>query len=379
MQTIYIMDEIGEEGSLGVDAWGWPIPTVSAKSVINQLSWYGKDEPVEVLIHSKGGNVLEGLAIYGAIKARGNVTTKVCGVAASIASVIFCAGQERVMLEGSHIMIHNPVTGAYGGHETLTRAASLAKGMGQDLAQIYADAAGNGKTAEEFLALMAEETWLNADDAQALGLSTATASCESPDELKAMAAKDCVSFHNIPKEVLMHMKNQGHQGPAGGAPSALTMAQVVARINDLKAIAPEGFDVLALVGEGLPPDQESMRINAALRDENAKLKAQLQDAEQKLAAAPAAAPALTAEELAAQEAAAAEKAATEKSEAEKAAQAKVLAGIRNAGGHSVPVAGGVDHREIMNQIKDPVERTIYWREHIAPTMQNNFTNTTTKG
>lgn len=125
---------------------------------------------IRVEINSPGGDVWDGVAIYNALRAHpAKVTTRVDGIAASIASVIAQAGDHRVMLGGSQMMIHNAwglTVGDHGDHEDM--AAML---MHQDdvIAGIYAQRSGGTK--DQFKALMDAETWLTAEAAVELGLA----------------------------------------------------------------------------------------------------------------------------------------------------------------------------------------------------------------
>ena len=70
---------------------------------------------INVYINSYGGEVGEGLAIYNSLKRhKAKVKTYCDGFACSIASVIFMAGDERIMSNASLLMIHNAWTWALG-------------------------------------------------------------------------------------------------------------------------------------------------------------------------------------------------------------------------------------------------------------------------
>ncbi|MDD3185972.1 MAG: Clp protease ClpP, partial [Anaerostipes sp.] len=80
---------------------------------------------IHVHINSYGGEVAEGLAVYNALKdSKAKVITYCDGFAASIASVIFCAGEERVMQESSLLMIHNAWGFAQGNADEIIDYAS---------------------------------------------------------------------------------------------------------------------------------------------------------------------------------------------------------------------------------------------------------------
>lgn len=125
---------------------------------------------IRVEINSPGGDVWDGVAIYNALRAHpAKVTTRVDGIAASIASVIAQAGDHRVMLGGSQMMIHNAwglTVGDHGDHEDM---ASMLMHQDDVIAGIYAQRSGGAK--DDFKALMDAETWLTAEAAVELGLA----------------------------------------------------------------------------------------------------------------------------------------------------------------------------------------------------------------
>lgn len=165
---ISIFDEIG--------AWG-----VTAKQFIGDLkSQAGKK--ITLSINSPGGSVFDALAIYNALRGHGSeITTKVMGVAASAASVIFMAGDKRIMPENTFLMIHNPLTFAYGNAEELRDMAEVLDKIAASLIGTYVARSGLGE--EEVKALLDAETWLNAADSVEKGFAD-----EVEPEMKIAAA-----------------------------------------------------------------------------------------------------------------------------------------------------------------------------------------------
>lgn len=115
---------------------------------------------IRVEINSPGGDVFDGIAIYNALRAHpAHITTRVDGVAASIASVIAQAGDHRVMLGAAQIMIHNAwgvTIGDTNDHEDMR---VLLEQQDDIIAGIYA--ARSGRPRAHFRDLMAAETWLS--------------------------------------------------------------------------------------------------------------------------------------------------------------------------------------------------------------------------
>jgi ATP-dependent protease ClpP protease subunit len=154
-----IFDDVGSDG------WGGGM---SAGDFAGKLA--GVKGPLTVGINSAGGDVFDGLAIYNAISSYpGPVTTVVDGLAASIASVIFQAGQTRVMMPGAMAMVHDAFAVCAGNEAEMTAmAATLAK-VSDNLAGVYASRCGG--TAQQWRQVMRAETWYTADEAVASRLA----------------------------------------------------------------------------------------------------------------------------------------------------------------------------------------------------------------
>lgn len=126
---------------------------------------------VEVRISSPGGCVGDGITIYNALKACGKpVRTIVDGFACSIASVIFMAGDERIMTDTSLLMIHNVSAASFG---TATEHRKLADDI--DTVNELSKAAYMERvniSREELSEMMDAETWISAEDAFYMGFAT---------------------------------------------------------------------------------------------------------------------------------------------------------------------------------------------------------------
>ena len=154
-----IFDDVGSDG------WGGGL---SASAFAERMS--GIRGPVSCHINSGGGDVFDGLAIAEAIRShRGTVTTVVDGIAASIASVIAQAGQQRVMAPGSMMMIHDAFAVASGDAADMRQLAVVLDKVSDNLAQQYAARAGGSPS--YWREKMRAETWYTADEAVAAGLA----------------------------------------------------------------------------------------------------------------------------------------------------------------------------------------------------------------
>lgn len=125
---------------------------------------------IEVQINSPGGLVFDGIAIYNALRTHpARVVTRVDGVAASAASVIVQAGDRRVMVESSQLMIHEAWGLAIGPADELREFADLLDKQNGIIAGIYA--ARSDRNADEFRETMRSDTWLTDQEAVDLGLA----------------------------------------------------------------------------------------------------------------------------------------------------------------------------------------------------------------
>lgn len=123
---------------------------------------------VLVSINSGGGSVFDALAIYNALRRYpGKVTTRVDGVAASAASLIFMAGDQRVMPENATLMLHNGVSGAFGTVAEIRATADMMDRIGDGVVAAYAGR--SGQTPEKVVEMLDATTWLSALEAYQMG------------------------------------------------------------------------------------------------------------------------------------------------------------------------------------------------------------------
>lgn len=155
--SVSIHDEIG--------IWG-----VSAKQFIEEIKALGEVKRINLSIHSPGGSVFDGLAIYNTlVNHPAKISGKVSGIAASAASFVLMAADEIEMPEDSFLMIHNTHGGAYGNAVDLREMADLMDKLGSQIANIYQKRTGQDE--QTILDMMTAETWMNASEAKELGFA----------------------------------------------------------------------------------------------------------------------------------------------------------------------------------------------------------------
>lgn len=153
-----------------ITSWPWLESDVSAANLSAQLADLDVDV-INVNINSYGGEVAEGLAIYNALKKhKAKVRTRCDGFACSIASVIFMAGDERIMNEASLLMIHNAFSWAEGDTNALRKMADDLDLITNQSKKIYL---ANSNIDEAALTeLMDKETFIEPEDALEMGFAT---------------------------------------------------------------------------------------------------------------------------------------------------------------------------------------------------------------
>ena len=152
-------------------AWAWPeLGEQSGVTIVNQLKELDVDT-INVHINSYGGDVSEGLAIYNVLREQKAQIVTICdGFACSAASVVFMAGDRRVMQPASLLMIHNAWTVAMGNAAQLRKTADDIETITQASVEAYKKVATISE--EEIKALMDAETWILPKDAVEYGFAT---------------------------------------------------------------------------------------------------------------------------------------------------------------------------------------------------------------
>lgn len=127
---------------------------------------------LNVNINSYGGEVAEGIAIYNALRRfNGRVVTRCDGMACSIASVIFMAGEERIMYASSMLMIHNASSMCWGTAQEMRKAADDVEKITTMSKAAYMEHVAISE--EELSDLMDAETWISPAEALNWGFATA--------------------------------------------------------------------------------------------------------------------------------------------------------------------------------------------------------------
>ena len=126
--------------------------------------------PITIWLNSPGGDCIAASQIYSMLMDyAGEVTVKVDGIAASAASVIAMAGTKVLMAPTALMMIHNPMTLAWGDRSEMTKAIEMLDEVKESIVNAYEIKTGLSRA--KISHLMDAETWMNANKAIELGFA----------------------------------------------------------------------------------------------------------------------------------------------------------------------------------------------------------------
>jgi len=153
---------------------GTPIVDQVANNIIAQLLYLDREDPerdISLYVNSPGGVISAGLAIYDTIRLiRPDVSTICVGLAASMGTVLLCAGapSKRFALPNSTIHMHQPMGGAQGQASDIEIAAKEILRMQDKIRQIISEHTGQAydKIAQD----TDRDFYLSAEQAMEYGL-----------------------------------------------------------------------------------------------------------------------------------------------------------------------------------------------------------------
>ena len=131
---------------------------------------FSGEGPVTIWINSPGGDCIAASQIYSMLMDyKDDVTVKIDGVAASAASVIAMAGTNVLMAPTALMIIHNPMTMAFGDHGDMQKAIDMLDEVKESIINAYEIKTNLSRA--KLSHLMDSETWMNANRAVELGFA----------------------------------------------------------------------------------------------------------------------------------------------------------------------------------------------------------------
>ena len=153
---------------------GTPIVDHVANNVIAQLLYLDREDPerdISLYVNTPGGVISAGLAIYDTMRLiRPDVSTICVGMAASMGTVLLCAGEpgKRYALPNSTIHMHQPMGGAQGQASDIDIAAREIIRLQDTIRQIISES--TGQPYEKIARDTDRDFYLTADGALEYGL-----------------------------------------------------------------------------------------------------------------------------------------------------------------------------------------------------------------
>ena len=153
---------------------GVPIDDDVANIVMAQLLFLASGDShadITLYLNTPGGQVSSGLAIYDTMQIiQPDVATVCTGMAASMGSVLLCAGApgKRSALPHSRVLIHQPLGGAQGQASDILIAAREIEKTRTELFRIIAE--HSGQSIERVAADGDRDFWMTAEEAKAYGM-----------------------------------------------------------------------------------------------------------------------------------------------------------------------------------------------------------------
>lgn len=182
-RTLYLDGAIAEET--------WYGDEITPKQFKSELLSDSGD--ITIWINSPGGDVFAASQIYNMLMDyKGKVTVKIDGIAASAASVIAMAGTDVYISPTGLMMIHNPMTIAFGDTLEMEKAISMLSEVKESIINAYEIRTGLSRA--KLSHFMDAETWFNAKKAVELGFADGILFSELRED---MPNSESVSFSNI--------------------------------------------------------------------------------------------------------------------------------------------------------------------------------------
>lgn len=199
---------------------------VTAKEFVTQLGNIDDAADIDLHISTDGGDTKEGTVMYNALINRsGKTHVVVDGYAMSMGSVLAMAGKNSggttSMAKNALMFLHKPIGGMRGNAAEMREMADILDRVENSLVQPYVDA--SGKTEDEVKTMLADNTWLDAQQALEHGLIDNIV--DETMEIAACFDKDKISdYGDVPESFINQFvaEAESEEEPEGEEPDEET-------------------------------------------------------------------------------------------------------------------------------------------------------------
>lgn len=227
MEKFWNITAAGREAEVDVfgvigDMGGWEEST-AASEFIRELRGLGKVNRLNINIHSPGGSVWDGLAIYRAIRDfQAEKVARVSSLAASAATFPMLAADRVEVAPEAEVMIHDPALLAFAFSEATANAIPARwKQAKEQILNIYERRTGRDR--EELSDLMSAETWFIGEEAKEAGFA---------DVVMKDTAKVRIAAGPIPDLIQNHWRNRPRQSDKKPAPLPPALAARMEKVRN---------------------------------------------------------------------------------------------------------------------------------------------------
>ena len=275
------------DGTIGFD-WDNMEPKNTGADIrrqLDELSALDVDE-IEVLITSMGGYVNDALQIHDALKEhKAKVTTIVQGFCASGATIIACAGDERIISPNALYLIHKCMSSLCDANEnTLESELEEQRAVNGVILNIYKGVLR--KDEADLLALFEANNgsgkWITAEEALAFGFATGIQDFDTDDKKPATAM---ARFLNHARACMPGMNSYQPTPPANMKKILMSFAMLGALLSVKEDAEYDEKEGLRLTPEQLRTVEDTLKAYAGLKAKASQTESDLQGAKDALATA----------------------------------------------------------------------------------------------
>lgn len=178
---LYVYDEISQ--------WG-----IEAVDIARILGEHKDVSQINLYLNSPGGLAWDAVAAYNMLRRhKAHVTAHVDGVAASAATILLMAGDERKAAEGAMLMVHNAWAICLGSAADMREMGTFLDLVDKTITDIYVTRTGHDR--QKLVDLVNAQTWMDADMAREFGF------IDGVEAKPAEQAYDLSVYPNAPRNL----------------------------------------------------------------------------------------------------------------------------------------------------------------------------------